>query len=46
MYDCPRCNYKTKKKPSMRAHFNRKNMCAYVKEDIKKEECLKMLEKG
>ena len=28
MYECPRCKYKTSKKPCLRKHFERKNVCS------------------
>ena len=46
MHECPRCNYESKYKHSLLAHFNRKNTCDYVDKHISIEECKNMLKSG
>lgn len=43
LYKCKRCGYETALKTNIKTHFNRKNLCELVHEDITYEEQLKML---
>ena len=36
-FTCPRCGYNSDKKDSMQKHFNRKNLCKPIVNDIKLE---------
>ena len=42
-YCCPRCHYKTKDKSYLRKHYNRKNSCKIIYDNVSIEECLKYL---
>lgn len=44
MYTCPRCDYETSKKSSIRNHFKRKTICKPLNSDTSIEECIKLLE--
>lgn len=40
---CPRCHYQTKYKTSLREHYNRKNKCESLFNDITIDDCISLL---
>lgn len=42
-YNCPRCGYSIFDKDAFEFHFNKKNICEPILNDISREECLKMI---
>ena len=46
MYICPRCNYESDRKSSLKNHFSRKIACISINDDTSLEECINMLEKN
>jgi hypothetical protein len=46
MFECPRCDYFTKYKSSMKNHLKRKNVCEFLIENISIEKCKKMFQEG
>jgi hypothetical protein len=43
LFECPRCEYSTKKRSSIRDHYRRKTPCKVIHTYIPLKECLKML---
>ena len=41
-YECYRCNYKTDKKNDLLKHFNRKKLCANIKNDYSKKKLIQI----
>lgn len=39
LYVCPRCGYKCGQRNDMRKHFNRKNRCRHIAENVSVKEC-------